>query len=148
MGHQQGEAVLKRLRVGPCPRFCHLFVLSDVPVGEQLQLTLQQRLVIGGQHIRAGGLLPQSTGHPAPCQTKPRCVAWRLVKRLHHGVLAPKIVEQHKTLGSVPSQHLGRQQARRMHHQLGNFVTKGWLFSLSGGASMMIKLVSAIGHRP
>ena len=94
-------------------------VLDQIPLGEQLHLAAQQRLVIRWQHTGFGGQLPgQQCVHRLHVQVK---IGLRLlaVDDLHHGLPA-QIGQQHEALGLVPGQHLGCVHTG-IHHHLGHF---------------------------
>ncbi len=95
----------------------HAPVARDVPVGKQLQLAPQQRLVIGRQGAGAGGQLPLQQhvhGLQVPGVGGLRVV---LAQVLDHG-LAAHVGQQHEALRLVPGQDAGHGQARALQQRL------------------------------
>ena len=114
MFHDAVERLAQRLGVFAFQR--HTLVLRQVPVGKQLQLAAQQRLVVVGQHAGLRGQLPgQQRVHRL--QIARLVGGWVLgLHLLHHG-LATQVAQQHETLRFVPGQDVGHQQASALHQR-------------------------------
>ncbi len=94
-----------------------LAVAGDVPVGKELQLAAQQRLVVGRQHTGARGALPvdeQIHGLQVPGVRGGRVGR---VQALDGGLRA-QVGQQHETVRFVPGQDLRHAQAGRLQQRL------------------------------
>ena len=116
MGHQAVKHGVQALLLGVAQ--CDVIVLCHVPIGEELQLAAQQGLVIGGQHVGLGGLLPEHQGINSLQKQGLPLWQFSVGQHLHHGVRT-QVVQQHEALRLLPGQHLWRQQAS-IGHQLGD----------------------------
>ena len=110
--HDQVERGLQHLVL--LGRELVLAVLRHIPLGEQLQLAAQQRLVIGRQHLRSRGQLPGQQHIQRPQVVRLRRLGLLGVEGAYHGGV-PEVGEQHEAVGFIPLQHARCMQAGFFH---------------------------------